>query len=307
MKCQHSLQTSMISLSGAFAGLNDFLEHFGPSEQDQAHFAKRLYKCIKPMARPIEGRSNKAMHRNALKLLTVRSELFSLQIFDDFLYWHDLLVNMWLKMTQNENRDAANDLLQAVHRVVAGYLCENAESDRDGCLRVLQLLLSEFKKTLQLPTSEVLEVRRAIVGLGLLGAPCKKLQPPAELDDLLNLVLQRTKCVANDVNAQQSRDQLQYFPEYVQALSNLMEHTSSLSGVQLNVLQEIIVSVIRNFHLLNKTQHAKTIETLMNTFTNLLKLGELSTIVRVKLIQRVDVVFIRSLWLRSICRQCRFG
>lgn len=264
----------MVSLTGAFEGLNAFLEHFGPSDEHKEDFAKRVYKCIKPMAKPTEGqKTQKTVHRSALQLLADRCELFGAQIFEDFYFWQDLLVNIWLKMNQIENRRPANDLLRAIHREIADRLQQNSDSERDRCCEILTFLLKNFKTTLQSPTSELLEVRRAIVGFGLLGAPSKKLLPPKELDELLNLVLQRTKCVANDANSKPIKDEIQYFPEYVEALSNLMEQTPSLSGIQLNVLQEIIVSVIRNFHVLSSKLHETTVKTLMRTFNNLLKLG----------------------------------
>lgn len=259
---------------GAFDGLSDFLENFGPSEEHEADFANRVYKCIYKMAKPLEGQTHKAVHKSALKLLTNRCELFGEQIFEDFFFWHDLLVNTWLKMTQIDNRRDANNLLRAIHREIAVRLQENSDSDRDRCCEILKFLQKDFKNTLQAPTSELLDVRRAIVGFGLLGAQCKKLLEPKDLDELLNLVLQRTKCVANDANSMQlDKDELTYFSEYVESLSKLMEQTSTLSGVQLNVLQEIMVSVIRNFHLLSASSHAATVNTLMRTFYNLLKLG----------------------------------
>lgn len=274
-----SFQTSLVSLVGAFDGLNAFLEYFGPSEELEADFANRVYKCIYKMAKPLEGHSQNAVHKSALRLLTDRCELFGAQIFEDFYFWHDLLVNTWLKMTQIDNRRPANNLLRAIHREIAVRLQENGDLDRDRCCEILKFLQKDFKNTLQSPTSDLLEVRRAIVGFGLLGAPCKKLLPPKDLDELLNLVLQRTKCVANDVNSKQlDKEELTYFSEYVESLSKLMEQTSSLSGVQLNVLQEIMVSVIRNFHLLSASSHEPTVSTLMRTFNNLLKLGNLHII-----------------------------
>lgn len=264
----------MVSLAGAFDGLNAFLENFGPSEEHKNDFAQRVYNLIKPMARPVEGQAQKNVYRCALRLLAERCELFGAQIFKDFFFWHDLLVNTWLKMDQYKNRQPAQDLLQAIHREIAERLLQNSESDKDWCCEILKFLQQDFKNILQSPTSESWDMRRAIVGFGLLGAPCKKLLQNEDLDELLNLVLQRTKCVANDVNAKPDKEQLQDFPEYVEALSRLMEQTTSLSGVQLNVLREIIISLIRNFHLLSTATHVKTVNTLMKTFDNLLSLGK---------------------------------
>lgn len=253
--------------------MNAFLKNFGPSEEHKDDFANRVYKLIKPMARPVEGAVQKNVYRCALRLLASQCELFGAHIFDDFYMWHDLLVNTWLKMDQYVNRQPALELLQAIHREIAKRLLQNSDSNKDRCYEILQFLQKDFKNILQSPQSEPWEMRRAIVGFGLMGAPCKKLLHSKDLDELLNLVLQRTKCVANDVNAKPNKEQLQDFPEYVEALSRLMEQTTSLSGVQLNVLQEIIISLIRNFHLLSSSAHDTTVKTLMKTFDNLLKLG----------------------------------
>lgn len=253
--------------------MNAFLENFQPSNEHEADFSERVYKCIKPMATPVEGRSQKAVHRSALQLLAARCNLFGTHIFEDFFFWHDLLVNTWLKMDQLDNRRPAIFLLHAIHREIADRLLQNCDSERDRCCKILTFLQKDFKNTLELSTSKSFELRLAIVGFGLLAAPCKKLLPSEQLNELLNLVLQRTKCTANDVNSKRNADKLEHFPDYVEALSRLMEQTSTLSGVQMNVLQEIFISVIRNFHLLSSTTHDRTVNTLMRTFNNLLKLG----------------------------------
>lgn len=288
----------MVSLVGAFDGLNNFLEYFGPSEEHEADFASRVYKCIHGMATPIEGSPRKEVHKSALRLLATRCKLFGEQIFKDFYFWHDLLVNTWLKMNHLDSRQIANNLLRAIHREIAVRLQQNSDSDRERCCEILKFLQNEFKITLQSPTSELHEVRRAIVGFGLLGAPCKKLLQPKDVDELLSLVLQRTKCVANDANSKHlDKEELTYFSEYVESLSKLMEQTSALSGVQLNILQEIMVSVIRNFHLLSASSHASTVSTLMRTFNNLLKLGNLHT----NPLFVTSIITIHSIYLCTFC------
>lgn len=258
-----------MSLTGAFNGLNDFLENFGPSEEHKASFAERVYKCIKPIAKPLE-KTQKAVHRSALNLLASRCELFGKQVFDDFFYWHDLLVNTWLKMDQFENRRPAIFTLHSMHREIAARLVKSDDSER--CCKILTFLQSYFKTTLVSSKSQPFEVRLAIVGFGLIAAPCKKLLSPEHLNELLCLVMKRTESAVNAVN-HSSKEQLEHFPDYVEALSRIMEQVNQLSGIQLNVLHHIIVSLIRNFHLLSTAHHEMTINTLMRTFHNLSDLG----------------------------------
>lgn len=251
--------------------MNDFLENFGPSDAHKVSFAERLYKCIKPIAKPLET-SQKAVHRSALNLLANRCELFGKQIFEDYFYWHGLLVNTWLKMDSFDNRRPAIYLLHAMHREIAAQLVQHNDPDR--CREILTFLQTYFKTILESSTSQPYEVRLAIVGFGLIAAPCKRLMSAEHLTELLQLMIQRTESAANAVNTHTSKEQLEHFPDYVEALSRIMEQVNQLSGVQLNVLQNIIVSVIRNFHLLSTAHHAMTINTLMRTFHNLSQLGD---------------------------------
>lgn len=250
--------------------MNDFLENFGPSEVHKDLFAERVYKCIKPFSDPTDIKQ-KAVYRSALNLLANRCELFGKQLFKDFYFWHELLVKVWLKDSSFDNRRPAIYLLHAMHREIATQLVQNDDPDR--CREMLTFLQKFFKEKLESSDSHPYEVRLAIVGFGLIAAPCKRLMSAEHLDELLRLVMQRTESAANAVN-QNSKEQLEYFPDYVEALSRIMEQVNRLSGIQLNVLHNIIVSVIRNFHLLSAAHHDMTVNTLMRTFHNLSELGD---------------------------------
>lgn len=265
-------QTSLVSLTGALSGLNDFLEHFGPSENTKDAFAERLYKCIKMMTMPVDAaQKTYTVQRSALNLLASRCNLFNKQVFDDFFHWHDLLEKKWLTMTQFENRRPAIYLMHAIHREIAVVLMNNDDSDR--CRQILTFLQNYFKQILESSNSHAFEVRLAFVGFGLMAAPCKRLLSADHLNELFRLVMQRTESAANSMS-HNSKEQLEHFPDYVEALSRIMEQIDQLSGIQLNVLQNIIVSVIRHFHLLSTAHHDMTINTLMRTFHNLSQLGD---------------------------------
>ncbi|XP_031631692.1 DNA-dependent protein kinase catalytic subunit-like [Contarinia nasturtii] len=262
--------TTLIQLTGAFNGLNDFMEHFGPSDDHKEHFSTRLYKCIKQFSNPLDAKQ-KGVFCSALTLLAKRCEVFRKEVFDDFYYWHDLLVNVWLKMDSFDSRRPAILLLHALHREIAICLLEIDDSER--CCQIFDFLQSYFKSRLESSQSQPFEVRLAIVGFGLIAAPCKKLLSREHLNELLRLVMQRTESAANAVNHHR-KEQLEHFPDYVEALSLIMEQVDHLSGTQLNVLQSIVVAVIKNFHLLSTAHHDMTINTLMRTFHNLSLLGD---------------------------------
>lgn len=252
--------------------MNDFLVNFGPSEETKEDFASRLYRCIKASAKALDVEVQSfTLQRSALNLLTNHCGLFGKLIFDDFYHWHEELVKKWLHMKSFDNRRPAIFLLHAIHREMAVILMNNEDCDRSR--EILEFLQNYFKRILELSTSQAFEVRLAIVGFGLMAAPCKRLLEPKDLNELFQLVMQRTESAANSLNPS-SKDQLEHFPDYVEALSRIMEQIDQLSGTQLNVLQNIIVSVIRHFHLLSTAHHEMTINTLMRTFHNLSLLGD---------------------------------
>lgn len=223
------------------------------------------------MAKQLDTKKTYTVQRSALNLLANRCSLFGKQIFVDFFYWHDELVNTWLAMKQFENRRPAIYLLHGIHREISVRLMSSDDCER--CVKILNFLQQYFKAILESSKSQPFEVRLAIVGFGLLAAPCKKLLSSDHLNELLRLVMQRTESAANSMS-HNNKDQLEHFPDYVEALSRIMEQIDQLSGIQLNVLQNIIVKVIRNFHLLSTTHHEMTCNTLMRTFHNLSQLGD---------------------------------
>lgn len=261
---------------GALNGFRYFLFNFGPSPENQSFFANRLYTCIKKLSDPPDGARLREVHRAALELLQCHSELFGELLLADYMYWHNLLMTKWMPLPW-EDRKTAIMLLHAFHREISKQLSAHTGIDTvDGSpsyCDILKFFIGHLKKTLQSSTSQPYEIRIAIRGFGLMAEPCKKLLPPDYLSLLLMLVMHRTECLTNSVLAEH-KDSLEHFPDYVQALSQIMTHVDGLSSVQLVTLQNIIVALIRHFHLLSKAHHTMTVDSLMHTFKNLMRLGD---------------------------------
>lgn len=224
------------------------------------------------MSDPPKDVKHRATYSSSLTLLANHSELFSKQLFDDFDYWHHLLVDKWLKMDW-KYRIIAMKLLHSFHREIADQLLPNDDENDARRLEILNFLRKYFKTTLEQSNSQPFEIRIAISGFGLMAAPCKRLLPPESLNELLQLVMQRTENASHAVD-ETSKEQFEHFPDYVESLAKIMEHVNELTGIQLTTLKNIIVSLIRNFHLLSTVHHRMTIDTLMRTFHNLWLLGE---------------------------------
>lgn len=276
------LQINIQALIGALNGFKYFLVNFPPAPENRAAFAQRLYTCVKRLSDPPDDASRRELYRCALELLQTHSGLFGDLLLADYLYWHNLLMSKWLKESMPwDDRKTAIVLLHAFHREISKCLTASASSDAAAAAGegstptcdILNFFIAHFKATLQSSKSQPYEIRIAIRGFGLMAAPCKKHLSAAHLTELLMLVMQRTESITNSHFAEQ-KDNLEHFPDYVQALSQIMTHVDGLSTIQLVTLRNIIVALIRHFHLLSKAHHTLTVDSLMHTFNNLMRLGD---------------------------------
>lgn len=125
---------------------------------------------------------------------------------------------------------------------------------------------------MQSATAQSFEIRIAIQGFGLMAGPCKALLPPEYLNDLLTLVMQRTEYTALEQTTTGS-EMLEHYPDFVQALSQIMQHVAELTGIQIASLQNIIIALIKDFYYLSTAHHSLAVNSLLRTFANLSRLG----------------------------------
>lgn len=138
-------------------------------------------------------------------------------------------------------------------------------------MNILKFYINFFKSTLQSKDSRPYEIRIAIIGFGVFSKACKCLLPAASLDDLLDVVMLRTEYTSIDNS--KNKDVLEHYPAFVQALSEIMEHTAELSAIQISSLQNIVIELMKNFYLLSRAHHEMVVMSLLKTFENLSKLG----------------------------------
>lgn len=215
----------------------------------------------------------KVVNRSALQLLANRSHLFSEQIFQDFDYWHKLLHDTWLKTKNADTVQTAILLLHAIYTTLSSNQLTTAH-DHDRYRQILIKLQLCFKTTLQNTESEDFERRLAVVGIGLLASAFEKLLPHQLLHDLFDIVLQLTGKEAKEIRNATTKVKPEYFPDYIEALSKILEQIPEMTVGQLTTFNNIALSVIENFHLLSSSHHDRTVDTLMRSFHNMNKLGD---------------------------------
>lgn len=204
----------------------------------------------------------------ALHLIEKHSTIFSDQLYRDHQYWHKTLLQ-WLTLPSWIDRKSAIATLYSFHQELARQL-ENRQSESD--VNILKFYINFFKATLQSKDSRPYEVRIAIIGFGVFSKACKHLLP-ASLGELLQVVMLRTEYTSIDNS--KNKDILEHYPSFVQALSEIIEHTNELSAIQVSSLQNIIIELMKNFYLLSRAHHEMVVTSLLKTFENLSKLGSI--------------------------------
>lgn len=159
------------------------------------------------------------------------------QIFADHQYWHTTLLKWLYRYTNRDSRKMAFQAIHAFHSTVA-TCCEantdnrTAESTQETAQTgILRFYIQFFKGILLSPESQTFEIRIAIRGFGLMSGACNTRLPASNLADLLTLVMQRTEATCRE-NRQQHRDSLEHYPDFVRALSQIVQHIPNLSNVQ---------------------------------------------------------------------------
>ncbi|CAO1436743.1 unnamed protein product [Diamesa tonsa] len=263
--------SSLALIAGAVNGLNDHLIAFAP-EKSEEELCEEIYECMKFLSNSSKitsETSHRVAFRNMLNLVAQHGSLVGEKMCRDYLDWQKYLT-VWISSSNYEDKKAGIFAMQTFHLEVSKVIEERASEDDK---KVLLYFMNYFETTLKASKSEPHEIRIAIRGFGLMAAPCKLLLPSNYLNDLFDLVMQRTEYSYYTKDKMKRRDVLEHLPNYVESLSQIMNQISEISGIQLTSLQNIIVILIKDFHYLSSAHHNLVIVALLKSFDNLQKLG----------------------------------
>uniref|UniRef100_A0A182N6I2 DNA-dependent protein kinase catalytic subunit n=1 Tax=Anopheles dirus TaxID=7168 RepID=A0A182N6I2_9DIPT len=268
---------SLVSLAGAVRGLDLYLVHFAPSE-DEYELRRRLYVLVKKLSPWDEGRSERSLFRNALQLVANHAPLFTLPLYEDHVHWQTMLAGKWIKSSNRDERQVGLAALYAFHGEVARVLCTPAlltQSER-ACpptVDVLNQYLSYYRKLLNSPTADRWDIRIAIRGFGIMAGACQQLTgSSATLSELLTIVLERIEGICGRSETS-TTDMLEFLPDFIQSLSEILTHAKELSTVQLVSMQTMTVALVRDFYHLATVHHDLIVRSLVRMLDNVGKLG----------------------------------
>lgn len=274
--------TQSLSLtSGAVEGLNNHLVNFTPSIDEDPSFSDQLYKCMVQLTDPDKwpsgASSNRVAFRNMLQTVEKYGSLNNIPalMFRDYKFWQKLFLK-WINSKTYDDKSCGVRAMQSFHKQVASVLekCNGRDDDK----KVLMFFMNFFQETLESPKSQPHEIRIAIRGFGSMATACKLLLEPKYLSERFDLVMQRTEYSYHTKDRMKRREVLEHLPNFVEALSRIMNQLDEISGMQLQSLESIIVILIKDFHFLSTTHKSLVAVSLLETFINLQKLGKYSKI-----------------------------
>ncbi|XP_052901969.1 DNA-dependent protein kinase catalytic subunit-like [Anopheles moucheti] len=268
---------SLVSLAGAIRGLDYFLVHFAPSESDR-EIRQRLYLLIKKLSIWDEHRAERNVFRNALQVLANHAPLFTLHLYLDHVHWQKLIAGKWIKSTNQDDSQIGINAMYAFHGEIARVLSNpefTAGSDREcpSTVDVLNQYVAYYRKLLNSPDADRFEIRIAIRGFGIMAGPCQQLAGSnVSLNELLTIVLQRIEGICERSVAAVG-DMLEFLPDFIQSLSEILTHAKQLTAIQLVSVQTMTVALVRDFYHLATVHHELIIKSLVCMLQNIGKLG----------------------------------
>lgn len=268
-----------MALGGSLRGLNHFLVNFAPSPIDEPDVCRRLYVCLHYLSDPPEHFRVHDVYIASLDVLAAHATIVASHVFADHAHWHAVLMRRLNETADRAHRKSLFCALNAVHSVVA-HTCaedENDETLTGETTKAIEFYIGHFKGVLLATASNPHQIRIAIRGLGLMAGACSRRLPAANLPELLTLVMQRTEAMGTTTSATNQRPQrtcdLESFPDFVRALSQIMQHVHQLNSAQLNAMQTILVSLMRDFCYLSPLYHRLTVSAILQTFANFVHIG----------------------------------
>uniref|UniRef100_A0A182QYZ1 DNA-PKcs N-terminal domain-containing protein n=1 Tax=Anopheles farauti TaxID=69004 RepID=A0A182QYZ1_9DIPT len=268
---------SLVSLAGAVRGLDLYLANFAPSE-NESEIRQRLYVLAQKLSLWDESRTERIVFRNALQLLANHAPLFTVHLYEDHVHWQTTLAGKWIKSSNRDDRLVGLAALYAFHGEVARVLSTPellTQSERvcPPTANVLNQYLAYYRKLMNSPTADRWEIRIAIRGFGIMAGACQQLAGSnTTLGELLTIVLERIEgiCGRSETN---TSDVLEFLPDFIQSLSEILTHTKELSTVQLISMQTMTIALVRDFFHLSAVHHDLIIRSLVAMLENVGKLG----------------------------------
>lgn len=260
---------SFLVAAGCLDALRYCFFNYPPDPSSEPNVIDRVYKIIHKFCHP--ENEDRGTCRSSLALFKTHVALFGLQVLRDAQEWHLLFVN-WLKTVRADDKEFVVPAVYAFYGQIATSMTEDVNGESDCKKELLELFLAHFKESLLDAQSKPFQIRLSILSFGILSVPVKAFLPGDVVGDLVNIVIANTN-YAYFSELADKRDKIEHLPDFIQALSLLIEHVDGLSSVQLSSLEKLVDALMQDFQYLSTYNHPLVVRSLVNTFNSVSKLG----------------------------------
>lgn len=247
-------------------GLNHLLTSF-PISETETDWCQRVYICVRKLSDYNESLSHKSTCRTSLEFVSTHNYLFVNRMYDDFEYWHKIL-QKWKISSVIEDKRRGIQGISALHQAIANAFKIMVFDDKSQS--ILKFFISQFCEILENPVLKSTDIRIAIKGFGIFASYCFQHFPEA-YHKLLTLVIQKTELISI-AEDKEFKDNFEHFPDYIQALSQIILDGKDLRFVQIlgRNIQTIIVRFFKDFHFLSSWHTSMAVDSLCYGFYNLM-------------------------------------
>ncbi|KAL5274705.1 PRKDC family protein [Megaselia abdita] len=254
------------AVSGALEGLNHLISSFPFLEAD-FDWHNRIYICVRKLSDYNSNMSHKATCRASLEFFVTHSFLFVDNIYSDFEFWIKILYK-WKMSPVMEDKKKGIQSINSLHISISAAL-KGKDLD-DKAQAILKCLILQFTEVLENPVIKSDDIRIVIKGFGILARSFSQFSSE-DYSKLLTLINQKTELITITED-KEFKDNLEHFPDYIQALSQILLDGKEQKYVQIlekNILS-IIVRVFKDFHFLASYHTPMAVNSICCGFYNLM-------------------------------------
>lgn len=200
----------------------------------------------------------KFANRDAIRLIQTHSTLFAQQLFNDRVWWHNILIK-YLTLGLDEKK-VGSAALECFYTQIAEKFKELSQNQyREEVLDYLNL----FTTTMENTSKNNFEIRTAIRGIGIFADAFKIYLASTEI---LKLFLKIVQKVEHDyVATEPDYDVLSFLPLYIQTIAALMSSLDVITDSQLLCFQKILILMVKTFPRLSQLYHDLIIQVFVKT------------------------------------------
>ncbi|XP_048576196.1 DNA-dependent protein kinase catalytic subunit isoform X3 [Nematostella vectensis] len=237
-------------IAGCLKGLSSYLVNFTQSAAEGSKFARDIYEFTR-MAIDVQGTLQRYdVPRAGLNLLSRHAGQFQEYICTE----HNIVypaIYRWCCHQNRETKYAALDAMDSFLKQVSEYIVLD-EAEAVNPKEVFKDFIQRFRAIIDSDSSTTQQMSIAIRGYGFFAKPCKLFMTAEDVKFMFTEMMQRSEQIYLRQSEMQE-DRVQQLPNFLEALSFIIEELDDISDGFLVSLERLIIVLFESFPRLSKS------------------------------------------------------